>query len=153
MDESVEKLGMDLQRLGQKAFPSLKGPDLDRLLKGRFYQAFLPKWQRKLRAPHPEETFAQLFERAHIVEHHHRQYAESAASCEGGPKTDKAKPNFISKPHPTDTHRTICLCFICEQPGHMAHRCPDKDKYQEAPRQLEKNVSHISCLEARCKAI
>jgi len=50
-DESVEQLGMELQRLATKAFPSIHGNDLDRLLKGRFYQVLLTKWQRKLGAP------------------------------------------------------------------------------------------------------
>ena len=41
-DESIERLGMDLQKLGRKAFPSTGGKDFDRLLKGRFYQALHP---------------------------------------------------------------------------------------------------------------
>ena len=48
--ESVEKLGLDLQRLAHKAFPSIGEPEFERLLKGRFFQALLPKWQRKLGA-------------------------------------------------------------------------------------------------------
>ena len=34
--ETVEELGMEIQRLGHRAFPSVKGRDLDQLLKGRF---------------------------------------------------------------------------------------------------------------------
>ena len=56
-DESVEQLGLELQRLGRKAYPSTDGKDFDRLLKGRFFQALLTKWQRKLGAPKPSETF------------------------------------------------------------------------------------------------
>ena len=41
-DESIERLGMDLQKLGRKAFSSTEGKEFDRLLKGRFYQALLP---------------------------------------------------------------------------------------------------------------
>ena len=37
--ESVEELGLELQRLGHKAFPTVRGRELDRLLKGRFFQA------------------------------------------------------------------------------------------------------------------
>ena len=55
-NESVEQLGLELQRLGRKAFPSTDGKDFDRLLKGRFFQALLTKWQRKLGAPKPSET-------------------------------------------------------------------------------------------------
>ena len=49
--QSVEQLGMDLQRLARKAFPKMDMKEFDRLLKGRFYQALLTKWQRKLGAP------------------------------------------------------------------------------------------------------
>ena len=37
--ESVEKLGLDLQRLARKAYPSMGETELDHMLKGRFYQA------------------------------------------------------------------------------------------------------------------
>ena len=37
-DESIEQLGMDIQKLGHKAFPSLEGRDFDRMLKGIFFQ-------------------------------------------------------------------------------------------------------------------
>ena len=62
--ETVEELGMEIQRLGHRTFPSVKGRDLDRLLKGRFFQALLPQWQRKLGALKMEETFQELYNRA-----------------------------------------------------------------------------------------
>ena len=34
----MEQLGLELQRLGRKAFPSTDRKDFDRLLKGRFFQ-------------------------------------------------------------------------------------------------------------------
>lgn len=46
--QSVEELGMELQRLGRKAFPTSEMKEFDRILKGRFYQALLPKWQKYL---------------------------------------------------------------------------------------------------------
>ena len=46
--QSAEQLGLQLQKLAHKAFPSFSGDDFDRLLKGRFYSALLPKWQKKL---------------------------------------------------------------------------------------------------------
>ena len=49
--ESVEQLGTDLLDLGRKAFPKAVGPEFDRILKGRFFQALHRKWQRKLGAP------------------------------------------------------------------------------------------------------
>lgn len=71
--ESVEQLGLELQRLGRRAFPSAEGPELDRLLKGRFFQALHPKWQRKLGAPKPTESFSELYDRARMMEHHDKQ--------------------------------------------------------------------------------
>ena len=56
-NESVEQLELELQRLGRKAFPSTDGKDFDCLLKGRFFQALLTKWQRKLGTPKTSETF------------------------------------------------------------------------------------------------
>ena len=47
-EQSVEQLRLEMQRLAKRAFPALTGKDLDRLLKGRFFQALLPKWQGKL---------------------------------------------------------------------------------------------------------
>lgn len=73
-DETIEKLGLQLMSLARKAFPSLGEKELDRLLKGRFFQAVLPKWQRKLGAPKVEESFNQLYERARTLERHDMQY-------------------------------------------------------------------------------
>ena len=78
--QSTEQLGLDLQKLAQKAFPSLSRDDFDRLLKGRFYSALLPKWQKKLGAPRPTEKFRDLYERARTVERHEAQFQASAAT-------------------------------------------------------------------------
>lgn len=78
--ETIEQLGIDLQSLARKAFPELwEGKEFDRLLKGRFFQALLPKWQWKLGAPKPGETFAEIYDRARMLEKHERQYVASAA--------------------------------------------------------------------------
>ena len=73
-DESVERLGLDLQQLGRKAFPSTDGREFDRLLKGRFFQALHPRWQRKLGAPKPSETFHELYDRARMLEQHKMEF-------------------------------------------------------------------------------
>ena len=91
---------MEIQRLGQRAFPSVTGNDLDHLLKGCFFQALLVQWQRKLGAPKVEETFQELFDRARQRE---KQYAESAA-LHGNNDGNKQKNNkekvtkFSSRP-------------------------------------------------------
>ena len=46
-------------------------------MKGRFFQS-LPRWQRKLRAPKPDETFDGLFNRARMTERREQQYCEAA---------------------------------------------------------------------------
>ena len=83
--ESIEKLGISLQKLGRKAFPSINGKEYDRLLKGRFFQALHTKWQRKLGAPKPNETFSELYDRARTLERHDKQFTESAAGREKKP--------------------------------------------------------------------
>ena len=78
-NESIEQLGIIVQRLGRRAFPSNK-KEFDRLIKGRFFQALLVKWQCKLEALKPGETFHELYNRAQMVEQYEKQYAASAAA-------------------------------------------------------------------------
>ena len=42
--QTVEQLGLELQRLGRKAFPNASSKEFDRMLKGHFFQALHPKW-------------------------------------------------------------------------------------------------------------
>ena len=79
-DELIEKLGIDIQKLGHKAFPTMKGKEFDRIVKGRFFQALHVKWQRKLEAPRPTESFSELYDRARMLEHHEKQYSASFAA-------------------------------------------------------------------------
>ena len=79
-DQSVEALGLELQTLAKRGFPTLKGKDFDRLVKGRFFQALLPRWQRKLGAPKPDESFDELFNCACTTERREQQYCEVACS-------------------------------------------------------------------------
>ena len=71
--QSVEELGIALQKLARKASPTSGVKEFDRLLKGQFYQALLPKWQRKLGAPKTDETFEDLYARARAIEQHDQQ--------------------------------------------------------------------------------
>ena len=79
-DESIEQLGIDIQKLGHKAFPTMKGKDFDRIIKGHLFQALHVMWQRKLEVPHPTESFSELYDCARMLEHHGKQYAASAAT-------------------------------------------------------------------------
>jgi hypothetical protein len=76
-EESVEALGQSIQQLGRKAFPSITGKDFDRFLKGRFYQALIVKWQRKLGPPKADESFYDLFACARLLEEYKKQYQAS----------------------------------------------------------------------------
>ena len=55
------------------------GKEWDRLLKGRFFHCLATKWQRKLDAPKPKETFEELYARARTLECHDQQFSQSAA--------------------------------------------------------------------------
>ena len=85
-EQSVQKLGLQLITLGKKAFPTLGTKELDRLLKGRFFQALLPKWQRKLGAPKLGESFNTLYERARTCERHDKQYRSGLPGSHTAPK-------------------------------------------------------------------
>ena len=146
-DETIEDLGLELQALGRKAFPSIQGREFDRLLKGRFFQALHVKWQRKLGAPKPSETFQELYDRARVLERHERQYAESAASrgeitkkgtfrgrerSYGGkgaiPQTDGTRREEKETPKTREP-----ICYHCQRPGHYKSDCPLRGSQPEAP--------------------
>ena len=66
----------------------------ERLLKGRFFQALFPRWQRKLGAPKVDEFFTDLYNRARTAERHDQQYRLGRESHESSrskkhPSTDK----------------------------------------------------------------
>ena len=97
--ETIEQLGITLQKLGRKAFPGVTGKEFDRLLKGRFFQALHQKWQRKLGAPKPGDTFQDLYDRARILEKHHQQISNTASNREKrvAPLTER-KPKRLPEP-------------------------------------------------------
>ena len=86
-----------MQKLAKRAFPGLVGKDLDRLLKGRFFQALLPKWQRKLGAPKTGESFEELYGRARMAECHDRQYSEAAEERQEIVQKEKGKEKEAEK--------------------------------------------------------
>lgn len=100
-DESIEQLGISIQQLGRKAFPTIVGKDFDRLLKGRFYQALLVKWQRKLGSPKPDESFHDLMAHARMMEEYEKQFAASAEARAGThpkkPSVDRIKRGVLNK--------------------------------------------------------
>ena len=59
-------------------------------MKGHFFQALLPKWQRKLGAPKTDESFDELFSRAHTMECREQQYNDIADEHRGKDKAKKA---------------------------------------------------------------
>ena len=160
--------------MAHKAFPSFSGDDFDRLLKGRFYSALLPKWQKKLGAPRPSEKFHDLYERARTVERHDQQFQASAVgrsekkdgqpeqpskpatvtkSADSGASTSEESPSSAtcsrgSKP----TRRS---CFICKSTNHLAWNCPEKKHRHEArgrTRPNQSSQSTVSVVEASSAA-
>ena len=164
-EESIEQLGMDLQKLGHKAFPAAEGREFDRLLKGRFYQALHPRWQRKLNAPRTDETFTQLFERARMLEHHEKQFTASAA-CRADTQGKKSRPSGQtgggkapsqraqkpqdSTPAAGTTPKFTRTCYVCHEAGHLARNCPThRNPTLESPgRSANEPATRTSAIEA-----
>ena len=71
--QTVERLGIEFQRLGRKAFPNADSKELDRMLKGHFFQALHHKWQRKVGAPKTSETL-ELYDRTRTAERQENRY-------------------------------------------------------------------------------
>ena len=134
--QSVEDVGIQLQRLARKAFPKSGAREFDRMLKGRFYQALLPKWQRKLGAPKPSESFDDLYARARAQERHDqqinaRQPGEKASKQEGSQKkhTESASGSKTHAPRPASkgTNKPKPRtrgCFNCGDLNHYERNCP-----------------------------
>ena len=160
--ESIEQLGLQLQKLANKAFPSLSGADFDHMLKGRFYSALLPKWQKKLGAPRTTERFHDLYERARTVERHEAQFLESVATRQegrGAPRSRNRPPSVPASSvpeveartsqNPSDgsrrvPHPSVKTCFVCRQPGHLARNCPAKRNSAESPGRSTPNTANPS---------
>lgn len=107
--ETIEKLGISIQQLGHKAFPTITGKEFDRLLKGRFYQALQVKWQRKLGCPKPGEDFHDLFACARMLEEHEKQYAASAVG-----RTDAKKASTGDLPKTDDWKNRNSCQILCQ---------------------------------------
>ena len=146
--ESVEQLGIDLMSLGRKAFPKTCETEFDRMLKGRFFQALLPKWQRKLGAPKIDEKFSDLYDRARMIERHEQQYLASATARNGGqdkrrdPGTRQSNGSSNGSENPKETESTdkggasgssqgrpqrfSRPCFLCDEVGYYKRDCPKR---------------------------
>ena len=149
--QSIEQLGLQLQKVAKRAFITLVGKDLDRLMNGRFFQALLPKWQRKLGAPKTDESFDELFSRARTMECREQQYNDIADERKGKDKAKKAdsEPNRGKGSHSrskvpnedsdSNSHKPISgksayrqgqqqhiQCRVCGQYGHIARNCNQK---------------------------
>jgi len=68
----------------------MAGKELDRLLKERFFQTLHIKWQRKLGAPKPDETFYALYDQARGLESREKQYS---SGVEGGQSNNSSNHN------------------------------------------------------------
>ena len=150
--ETIEQLGITLQKLGRKAFPGTSGKEFDRLLKGRFFKALHTKWQRKLGAPKPGETFGELYDRARTLERHEKQFSETAAaskerkSVSGGDKQvmiseaqvrseegGKDQPQaFRGANTNAPCTRQRVECHRCKNLGHYAQECPFRANKSES---------------------
>lgn len=145
LKQTVGEIGVHLQKLARKAFPGSNQKEFDRMLKGRFYQALLPKWQRKLGAPKAAETFDDLYSRARILERHDQQFnarrgevkPQSDRSHKSGPpkesKPTESAPPSSGQPVPRGSGRNfgrhkprVRICYDCGEPGHIGKDCPTR---------------------------
>ena len=149
--QSIEQLGLQIQKVAKRAFPTLVGKDLDRLMKGRFFQALLPKWQRKLGATKTDESFDELFSCARTMQCREQQYNDIADERKGKDKAKKAdsEPNrgkgsdsrskVPNDDSDSNSHKLISgkstyrqgqqqhiQCRACGQYGHIARNCSQK---------------------------
>ena len=164
-DQSVEALGLALQRLAKRAFPMLKGKDFDRLVKGRFFQALLPRWQRKLGAPKPDESFDELFNRARTTERREQQYCEVAEERKDAQQKTKKVEKAPTQPRKEQAEKASNSekressskqgqgqgpqCHNCHRYGHIAKFCWDKQKRgAEAPGKQKDSKTHlVTCVD------
>ena len=142
--QSVEEVGIQLQRLARKAFPKSEAKEFDRMLKGRFYQALLPKWQRKLGAPKPAESFDDLYARARAQEHHHqqinsRQQEDKASKQDESQKKPTESGSGAKAPVARSTSRGSSRprprgrgCYNCGDLDHFERNCPKPKGGSEA---------------------
>ena len=135
--QSVEEVGTQLQRLAQKAFPKSSPKEFDRMLKGRFYQALLPKWQRKLGAPKP---FDDLYARARAQERHDQQISARQLGEKSKQKGSQKKHTESAKaPAPRPANKGFIKpkqkekgCFNCGDLNHFERSCPKPKGGSEA---------------------
>ena len=100
--DTIEHLGISIQQLGRKALPSITGKDFNQLIKGRFYQTLLVKWQRKLSSPKPEKMFAC----SRMLEECEKQLANVCSSeNQKKPFNDRVRKPPNSKPRETPATR------------------------------------------------
>ena len=102
----------------------------------------MPKWQHKLGAPKPKESFEQLYDRARTLERHDQQYNQSAAERNDSKgtkkeKTVRSKPESEPKTSPSEKeppkiNQNRIVCYTCGGSGHMARECRKPKKKPEA---------------------
>ena len=112
--------------VGRRAFPSMMEKEFDRLLKGRFFQALMVKWQRNLEAPKPGETFLELYSRTLMLEQVEKQYAAIASAAahsdQAVKRGDRERPSRVT---PTSSQLTQDASDKIGKPIHARSLVPE----------------------------
>ena len=163
---------MEIQRMARQAFSNMLEPEYNQLLKGRFFQALQVKWQRKLGAPKPEESFQDLYDHARLMEQYEKQYSDTVAVCNesqiqklkqptknpgpGGAKPKSrtqtpATPSSTASPAPSPQpsgFKRKYSCHQCHEVGHLACNCPHQFKTSKPPEAPGRSDNSRSCVAA-----
>ena len=131
-------------------------------MKGRFFQALLPCWQRKLGAPKSDESLDELFNRARTTEKREQQYCEVAEERKDAQPKPKKVERASTRPRRDpgegapgaedrggggeQTRGQGSRCHKCHRLGHIAKFCWDKQgRGAEAPgRQRESRTRLVT---------
>lgn len=99
-----------MAEVGKKAYPGMSATVFDCMLKGRFYQALLPKWQR---TPKLDEYLTALYDWACMLEMHDQQ---NSAAVQARDRKAKGASHTEKSHKPVEQPRSSAQTHSSEKP-------------------------------------